>query len=68
MPVLMLILLIAVFAYFLWRHKTSDLTRNCRWRQNRAQGIWRCAFCGAKTDGLQMPSVCMNRQHRPGGR
>ena len=47
MPILLLILLAGVFAYFIWRHTTSSLTRNCRWRAERSKGQWRCTFCGA---------------------
>jgi len=52
MPILLLLLLLGVLAYFLWRHKTSNLSRTCRWREERKNGCWRCASCGATSDGL----------------
>lgn len=62
MPVLLLILLAAVLAYLLWRRRTTSLTRNCRWRQQRAQGQWRCLYCGAVETGGAAPTVCRNPQ------
>lgn len=41
------LLILGVAAYFVWRHFTSSLTRDCRWRLDRAEGQWRCAACGA---------------------
>lgn len=58
MPLLLVILLIGVFAYFLWRRKTSTLSRNCRWRHSRTEGVWRCAYCGASRDGADAPRFC----------
>jgi len=51
-------LLTGVLGYFLWRHKTSNLTRNCRWRQDRRVDEWRCAFCGGKEAGPDSPRDC----------
>jgi len=47
MPILLLLLLMGVFAYFIYRRKTTSLTRDCRWRQERSQNRWRCNNCGA---------------------
>ncbi|MEZ0466405.1 hypothetical protein [Phaeobacter sp. SYSU ZJ3003] len=68
MPILLLILLAGVFAYFIWRHTTSSLTRNCRWRAERSKGQWRCTFCGAVQQGDAAPRQCLNpaRQGRGG--
>jgi hypothetical protein len=62
MPIPVLILLAGVLAYFLWRRKTTSLTRNCRWRQERAQAQWRCHYCGAVAPGAAMPTTCGNPQ------
>jgi len=51
-------LLIGVLGYFLWRHQTSTLTRNCRWRQELPVDAWRCAFCGAREAGPDSPRDC----------
>jgi hypothetical protein len=64
MPVLILILLLAVLAYFIWRARTSSLSRNCRWRQEKARGQWRCAYCGAVEPGAEAPRICRNRSGR----
>ncbi len=66
MPVLLLILLMGVFAYFLWRRTTTTLTRNCRWRAERSKGQWRCTFCGAIQPGNETPRHCHNPA-KPGG-
>ena len=58
MPLLLLILLAGVMAYFLWRSRTSSLSRNCRWRQQKAQGRWHCAYCGAVEEGDAAPRIC----------
>lgn len=65
MPLLLLILLTGVFGYFLWRRCTSGLTRNCRWRQARAQAQWRCSYCGAVEPGEAAPRICRNPQRKP---
>ncbi|MCB1364354.1 MAG: hypothetical protein KDK02_09540 [Rhodobacteraceae bacterium] len=59
MPVLLIVLALGVFAYLYWRHRSTTLTRDCRWRQDRRRGIWRCAFCGAQKPGTQAPRVCL---------
>ncbi|MCZ0811516.1 MAG: hypothetical protein ACQEVT_03490 [Pseudomonadota bacterium] len=59
MFVFLLILLVGVVIYFLWRHQTTTLTRNCRWRQDRSRGVWRCAYCGAETGGDTAPRDCL---------
>ncbi|MFV0515173.1 MAG: hypothetical protein ACK5MY_16315 [Jhaorihella sp.] len=59
MPVLLIILALGVFAYLYWRHRSTTLTRDCRWREDRRNGIWRCAFCGAQTPGAKAPLVCL---------
>ncbi|WP_271948413.1 hypothetical protein [Ruegeria faecimaris] len=59
MPVFLLLLAAAVFAYFLWRARTSSLTRECRWRQHRKEGQWVCSFCCAQTDGAESPKQCL---------
>jgi hypothetical protein len=51
MPVLLLILFIGVMLYFYWRHKSSALSRNCRWREDRSkdrdgQRSYNCTYCG----------------------
>lgn len=59
MPVLLLILLVGVLAYLGWRRTTTTLTRDCRWRADRAKGHWRCAFCGAETESDGPPRHCL---------
>ncbi|MBE2275000.1 MAG: hypothetical protein IAE87_01755 [Rhodobacteraceae bacterium] len=63
MPVL-LILLLAGVVVFLWlTQRNSTLTRDCRWRLDRATapGHWRCAACGAECDLAvgQEPRDCL---------
>ncbi|KIC16977.1 hypothetical protein RA20_16320 [Leisingera sp. ANG-Vp] len=65
--VLLFVLAIGVFCYFLWRRFAMNLTRNCRWRQERAQARWRCSFCGAVDEGTESPRICRN-PHRKSGR
>jgi hypothetical protein len=59
MPVLLLLLLLGVVAYFIWRARTTTLTRDCRWRRVSAQGAWRCAYCGATCESAQTPVDCL---------
>ena len=59
MPLLLLILLLAVFGYLWWERRRSGLTRACRWRQERAAGQWRCAGCGAVQKGELVPNRCL---------
>lgn len=49
MPVLLVVLLVGVLAYMWIARRGSTLTRDCRWRMDRAAGpeAWRCAACGA---------------------
>lgn len=59
MPLLVLILLLAVFAYLWVARRNSTLTRACLWRQERSAGQWRCAACGAVLPGEKSPRVCL---------
>lgn len=63
MPVLLLILLLGVLAYFVWRHRSTTLTRDCRWRLDRGAGIWRCAACGGELPetGGGAPRICVKQ-------
>jgi hypothetical protein len=60
---LLILLGIGVFAYLWWRWRTTTLTRECRWREDRAAGPghWRCAACGAETvaEPGQEPRECL---------
>ncbi|MFD3190932.1 hypothetical protein ACFMPD_11735 [Sedimentitalea sp. HM32M-2] len=63
MPVLLLVLLLGVLAYLYWKHRTSTLSRNCRWRADRTEGgdAYRCVSCGGRTrteDG-RPPRYCI---------
>ncbi|WP_413868771.1 hypothetical protein [Albidovulum sp.] len=62
MPLLLLALLLAVVLYLWLARRGTTLTRDCRWRLDRAGGPrhYRCAACGAETDGR--PRDCL----RPG--
>ena len=66
MPILLLFLLVAVFAYLWWERRHSTLTRACRWRLDRDLGpsTYRCASCGAVCDpgAGKQPRACL----RPG--
>ena len=46
------IIIIAIFLGMWWMRRGSTLTRNCRWREDRATGPghFRCAACGAEID------------------
>ncbi len=57
MPLLILIV-VGVLAYLWWRWRYTTLTRDCRWREDRSTGTWRCAFCGA-TVGHGPPRICL---------
>ncbi|MEP4036819.1 MULTISPECIES: hypothetical protein [unclassified Pseudophaeobacter] len=59
MPILLLLLLTGVFAYFIYRRKTTTLTRDCRWRQERSQNQWRCTSCDAVKSGATEPRDCL---------
>jgi len=58
MPVLLILLLLGTLAYLFWRRRTTTLTRDCRWRQDRRTSGWRCAFCGAQESGAASPIHC----------
>ncbi len=62
MPILLLLLLTGVFGYFIYRRKTTTLTRECRWRQERSQQRWRCSNCGAVQPGTAEPRDCLRGQ------
>ena len=66
--ILIPVLMVGVAAYFIWRHYTSSLTRQCRWRMDRASGVWRCAACGGSQpiagDSRDAPRHCA-RSQRP---
>lgn len=59
MPLLLIILLVSVVLYLWLARRGSTLTRACRWRLDRAGGAghYRCAACGAETDGR--PRHCL---------
>lgn len=59
MPFLLLILLLGVLAYLYWQRKTTTLTRQCRWREDRRFGGWACAACGARQRGKASPRDCL---------
>ncbi len=59
MPILLLLLLTGVFAYFIYRRKTTTLTRDCRWRQERSQNRWRGSSCDAIQTGSPEPRHCL---------
>ncbi|MDC0658383.1 hypothetical protein N6L27_10280 [Leisingera sp. SS27] len=58
--VIVVLLAVGVFCYFLWRQGAMKLTRNCRWRQVKSQGHWRCNYCGAVEPGDAAPRICRN--------
>lgn len=60
MPVLLLVLVVAVFLYLWITRRNSTLTRNCRWRLDRrvAPDAWHCVACGATTRGPE-PRDCL---------
>jgi hypothetical protein len=62
-PVLLLLGL-GVLAYLWWRWRTTTLTRECRWREDRVAGPghWRCAACGAETITAGEPRACLKPQ------
>lgn len=64
MPLLVLLLLVAVFVYLYISRRGSTLTRECRWRQDRRSGpqAWRCASCGARTTADASPRHCLRGQ------
>ena len=60
MPLLLLVLVVAVFIYAWLARRNSTLTRNCRWRLDRsvAPDFWRCVACGATARGRE-PRDCL---------
>lgn len=63
MPVLLIFLLVAVFAYAWFARRGSSLTRACRWRLDRGLGSQshRCAACGAVMQSAVTPNQCLRR-------
>lgn len=59
MPVLLLILAAGTFLFLWLGRRNSTLTRDCRWRLDLSAGndVWRCAACGARTNGT--PNQCL---------
>lgn len=58
MPLALIILVVVLIVMFI-RFKTTDLTRNCRWRQDRVNHIWRCSYCGeVLSDTGKPPTIC----------
>lgn len=53
MPILLVALGLSVFLYLWLTRRGTTLTRTCRWRLDRSLGPdrYRCAACGAVTDG-----------------
>jgi len=62
MPLLLLVLLVSVFLYLWLARRGTTLTRDCRWRRDLTGGAdhYRCAACGAETDGR--PRHCLRRR------
>ena len=60
MILLLPLLAIGVFLYLWLSRRGSTLTRHCLWRQHRAEGLWRCAACGAEMgDTKAQPRQCL---------
>ncbi len=59
MPLLLLVLAVGVVGFLWYRRATTTLTRDCRWRQDRARGQWRCAYCGARRESAKEPVDCL---------
>lgn len=68
MLILLVFLLAGVVAYFVWRSRTSTLTRQCRWRADRtvSANYYHCLACGGeiKTGDGRAPRTCMARTAR----
>ncbi|MBK0328636.1 hypothetical protein I5535_15200 [Rhodobacteraceae bacterium F11138] len=66
MLILLVPLGIALLIWVYWHNRHSTLTRNCRWRANRATapGWYVCVSCGGKmqTDDGAPPRVCVAGQ------
>ncbi len=67
MILLLPLLGLAVLLYLWLARRGSSLTRHCLWRQNRAQGLWRCAACGATTTlpAGASPRHCLRAASQP---
>jgi hypothetical protein len=55
MIVLLVLLVIGVLLYLFWVQRTTTLTRQCRWREDRRfdhddRRLFRCLACNAKTE------------------
>jgi len=61
MPILLILLALGVLTFLWYRRRTTALTRDCRWRMDKTQSQWRCAFCGAEQSGLSEPKTCLRR-------
>lgn len=63
MPLVLVLLLVAVFGYLWIARRKSSLTRTCRWRLDRTLGAntHRCAACGAvcMMPAGQSPNACL---------
>lgn len=59
MPILLVLLGLAVLLYLWWERRGSSLGRDCRWREARSEGLWRCAACGAEWQGKGQPRHCL---------
>ncbi|MDF0602272.1 hypothetical protein P1J78_16145 [Psychromarinibacter sp. C21-152] len=61
--VVFVLLAVGTFAYLWWKWHRTTLTRDCRWRLDKAAGEWRCAFCGARTrtESGRTPRHCARR-------
>ncbi|KFI33365.1 hypothetical protein CG51_13795 [Haematobacter missouriensis] len=62
-------LLLAVIVGLWWSRRGSTLTRDCRWREDRAHAtaterVFRCAACGAETrvPAGREPRDCLRAQ------
>ncbi len=60
MVVLLVILGLGVLAYLTWKCRMTTLTRNCRWRQDRARGDWVCAYCNERIVSEKTPLICVD--------
>lgn len=60
MVILLLVLLVGVLAYFVWRRMATTLTRTCRWRKV-GDHAYRCTYCGARARQTDPPLFCARR-------
>lgn len=64
MLILVPILLISVLLGMYLMRRGVTLTRECRWRLDRAAAggpVWRCAVCGGQVRGEVTPRHCQRR-------